>query len=103
MAKDWIERQNGAFLAQAESFTVRLRDQESPHRRARPRHVSGAEVFYAVAEHAPARFEDWRRGGLTMSAKATVRLPLLPPGTKVWLSARWFNGRGESGPASQAV
>ncbi len=81
-------------------ITVRLTTEGLPTTRRRPRGVSGAQLFYRTGPQASPDVNDWRAGGVTHSSKATIALPFFPPGTKVWVCARWFNGRGQSGALS---
>jgi hypothetical protein len=82
-------------------LTVRLKEEDSS-RAGKPAYVIGAEVFYQFGEEPPTHGDGWRRGALTMSAKARIILPTVPPGTQMWICARWFNTHG-SGPASNVM
>jgi hypothetical protein len=84
-------------------LTVRLIDQESSRRGVRPRGVVGAQVFFATGDQPPGSFEGWHAPVVTLSSKAIIHLPYLPPGTKVWVTARWFNHRGETSVTSVPV
>lgn len=73
-------------------------------RRARPKGVTGAYIYTHVGPIAPADLADWMfRGG---SSKTTVELKFdtdLPPGETVWVTACWYNGKAQAGPASQPL
>lgn len=84
--------------------TLRLRDGEAPTRRARPHGVMGAVVLVYVGDQPPADPSAWRYQGLVGATKLDVDFTAnLPPGTKVWLTARWSSPRGEVGPSASPV
>lgn len=73
-------------------------------KRRRPRDVSGAVIKGYVGTNPPADGKAWLMMGSTSRATTQVTFaPHLPPGTLVWLTAYWFNARGESGPACTPV
>ena len=77
---------------------VRLLDRTSM-RRGRPRDVDGATILAHVGEIPPADLAEWDFKTLTGRATAEVQFENeLPVGTKVWLTAHWFNRRLEPGP-----
>ena len=80
---------------------VRLRDIDNPDRRGMPDGVDGASVLSFVGDEAPDDPMEW---SLLMNVSRTsfdVEFPLtVPGGSKVWLTAFWFNQRKESGPAA---
>lgn len=64
----------------------------------------GAAVFSYVGVNPPTDISQWTQQGLVGKAMFDVVLSdELAPGTKVWLTAYWFNGRKESGPACPPV
>ncbi|MEX0777125.1 MAG: hypothetical protein WD042_15580 [Phycisphaeraceae bacterium] len=82
---------------------VRLRDRDSL-RKGKPRGVVGAMIFRFVGERPTTRPEDWVFVGNTTRANCTVPIPPgLPPGTKVWFTAAWLDGRLREGPWSMPV
>jgi hypothetical protein len=68
-------------------------------RRGIPRDVDGATILGYVGDFPPANADQWELKGHTSRATTAVRFDnALPPGTKVWLIAHWFNRRCERGP-----
>ncbi len=80
--------------------TVRVRLHEADStRRGRPAGVAGAAVFSYVGETPPIK-DGWKSEGNV--ARMTFDIAFdseLAPGTKVWITAHYFNRRCESGPA----
>jgi hypothetical protein len=95
--------------------TIRLRlCATDPPRRGRPPGVLGAVLFsYALppaplaaapAAVPPADLAEWRFAGHATRTVVDVTFPAdLPPGTEVWLTARWLNPRLQPGPAARPV
>ena len=83
------------------SARIRLRDLANPDSRAKPEGVIGSTLFYFVGDAAPTDPQAW-----TFLANATRTLvdidwPVaIAAGARVWLTAFWFNTRGESSPPS---
>ena len=87
----------------ARTISVRLRDQLNPTKRGKPAGVQGATVLYCVAEAAPADPSQWIFAKNTSRTVFEVEVPAtVEAGSKVWLTAFWFNARKESGPAATA-
>jgi hypothetical protein len=86
------------------TLRIRLHDAASGVRRGMPTGVSGVNVFSFVGATPPEDIGAWKfEGG---SGKSLVDVNFdgeLPAGTKVWLTAFWFNGRKKSGPATTPV
>jgi hypothetical protein len=83
--------------------SLRLHDGESA-RRAKPAGGKGATLFSFVGETPPTDIAAWKVEGSTSKTATQVMFPnQLTPGTKVWLTAFWFNPRLESGPACAPV
>ena len=89
----------------AEGWTVRFRLHNGDStRRAKPAGVKGANVFSYVGEHPPTEVAAWKfEGGITRTETSVVFPSTLAAGTKVWLTAFWFNTKAESGPAAVPV
>ena len=83
---------------------VRLADPANPARRARPPYVQGANVFTFAGENAPTDPSQWKLvGAVTRTVFEVVFDASIEPGSKVWLTACWFNSRSQVGPASNPV
>lgn len=87
------------------TLQVRLRDVQNPDRRGKPDGVDGASVFYYVGEEVPPSEPDqWKFFGSTTRTLIDIECPTsVPPGSKVWVTAFWYNSKAQSGPASPAV
>ena len=69
-----------------------------------PDNVSGATVRYHVGETAPAGSTGWTFPRQTSRSRVTIALPSsVPPGARLWVTACWYNRRGEQGPDAVAV
>ena len=73
--------------------------------RGKPAGTIGAAVFSFVGATPPAEIAGWKFEGNTGRVnKIDVAFDsALAGGTKVWLTAFWFNGRKQSGPATAAI
>lgn len=84
-------------------INIRLRPAEGDGR-AKPDGVKGASVYYATGEDYPEDLEAWKFKGNQTLTTITVTIPdTVPGGTKVWLTAAWFNTKAQSGPATPPV
>ena len=86
------------------SVTIRLLDSRDTSRRGKPAAAIGATVFSFVGDVAPAEENGWTFEGNTSKTTLTVQFAqLLPPGTKVWFTAIWYNRKAQSGPPAAPV
>jgi hypothetical protein len=93
-----VESVNGRLV------TVLIQDSENPSRRGRPPYTLGTLLYSHVGEEMPATVEGWRQEGITGHRKAEILFPAtVQPGAKVWITAQFFNGRKETGPAADPV
>jgi hypothetical protein len=77
-----------------------LIDQQADRLR-RPCDVAGAAIYLHVGEKPSDDRQKWHHVGNATRARHLVKLPSnLPPGTKFWLAAAWYNARAQLGPAS---
>jgi len=84
-------------------INIRLHNGESTSR-AKPEGVIGANVFTYVGDAAPTDIDSWTFAGATSKVETAVDLPAdTAPGSKVWITAFWFNGKAESGPATPPI
>jgi len=83
---------------------TRLRDADGA-RRGKPVGTSGASVFSFVGATPPGDISGWTFQGNTGRVTAfDITFPdSTPVGSKIWLTAFWFNGRKQSGPMSTPV
>jgi hypothetical protein len=86
------------------TLKMRLRDKENPDRRGKPVGVAGATVLYFVGENTPADPSQWM---FLLNESRTEFFADVPPvviaGSKVWITAFWFNNRKQSGPVAIAA
>jgi hypothetical protein len=93
-----IENVNGRVVS------FRLIDPENPTRRSKPAGVAGANVFSFVGENAPEDINDWVFEGNNTRTILDVTFPnTVALGAKVWITAAWYNPRGEAGPGCPPV
>lgn len=85
------------------TFKLRLHNGESV-RRAKPAGVQGATIFSHVGDAPPQDLAAWKFEGSTTKTSVDVIMPgEVAPGSKVWLTAFWFNRKSQSGPACTPV
>lgn len=78
---------------------MRLRDLDHPDRRGKPEGVEGAVILYHVGPEYPAEMGQWMFAMLTSRPVFDFELPwTVEAGSKVWLTAFWFNARKQAGP-----
>jgi hypothetical protein len=86
------------------TVSIKLHDSTSSAKRGKPPGVSGASVFSFVGATPPDDIASWKFEGNTGKTKVNVVFPnTVAPGARVWLTAFWFNGRKQSGPACAPV
>jgi len=85
-------------------ISLRLKNAEEVTSRAKPEGVKGATLFSYVGDSTPADLSDWKfEGNVTRTLVNLDIAPTVPGGDKVWVTAFWFNTRGQSGPATTPV
>lgn len=83
---------------------IKLHDSSSSAKRGKPPGVTGASVFSYVGATPPSDMGSWQFEGNTGRTNVDVAFANTnAPGTKVWLTAFWFNGSKQSGPACSPV
>lgn len=83
------------------SIRLRLRDADHPDRRGKPDGVDGAVILYQTGETFAADEGTWMFAMLASRPVFEFELPWsVPAGSKVWLSAFWFNARKQAGPCA---
>lgn len=82
---------------------IRLRDQDSPDRRGKPEKTQGATILFHVGEDAPAEGATWVFLMNTSKTLLEVEIPgSVAAGSKVWITAFWFNAKKQTSPAATA-
>ena len=85
-------------------MTLRLFDPARPEHRRLPDGVDGAVVLSHIGPAAPADLRAFQLETLTARTTLDIHFPdSAPPGTRVWLTARFFNQRKQMGPASPPI
>ena len=75
---------------------------QTPH--GKPPHARGSMVMTHIGETFPPDPAAWRFERNTGQSTLDIQLPHhIPPGTKVWFTACWFNPRFQNGPMAVPV
>lgn len=85
---------------------IRLVDETTPTKKAKPFGVEGAEVYSYIpadGEEPPMDLEKWRFEGLATRSTFQIAYNGDDVGKTAVIRAQWFNPRGEPGPASTAI
>lgn len=88
------------------TLTMRLHNEASLGHKGKPQGVDGAIVFAHVGPMPPAPQDIHLWTFQTNTKKTTVEIEFpssVAPGSVVWVTAFWYNPRGESGPPAPAV
>lgn len=92
-------------VVSVEGWTAKVKlSQAGSEHRGKPAGVSGASVFSFVGATPPTDIAQWKFEANTGRSNITLVFPnTLEAGTKFFLTAFWFNGRKQSGPACEPV
>lgn len=83
---------------------IRLRDAITGKLRGRPTATDGASLFSFVGDAPPTDITQYKFEGNTGKTLLEIPFPsTLAAGTKVWITAFWFNGSKQSGPATPPI
>jgi len=87
---------------------VRLDDPQGPIRRARPANAASATIFVCQSHDKPdtgiGTADQWRFVANTTRTSLAINFGAkYPPGTRVWLMARWNSPRGEASASGDAT
>lgn len=96
----------GLSVVSVVAWTVRIKlyDRNSSGKRGKPAGVNGASVFSFVGAEPPSDISAWKFEQNTGHTSMDLAFPsTIAPGTKVWLTGFWFNGRKQNGPACTPV
>lgn len=89
-------------MTQARIVKVRLRDNSTPDKRGKPDGVLGATVLYSFGDEMPEKSTQWIFARNASRPVFDVEIPeCVAAGTKVWLTASWFNKRMQCGPMAE--
>ena len=81
--------------------TIRLHDAQTVGRRRRPKGVAGAAIYTRVGEDSTDAAAFRFRGNVTGGVVEVRFPPEIPPGTTVWITARWYSPRAQMGPGAK--
>lgn len=85
-------------------ISVAFKNVDAPARNGMAPGIHGAQIWFFVGDLPPADIRRWKHICMTTRARRTVRIPgNLPPGTRVWIAAKWTNRRAQLGPMSRPV
>ena len=87
-------------------FTVRIRLRAADSdKRGKPAGTAGASVFSFVGDAPPTDIGQWKFvGSMGRVEKIDITFPTtVAPGTKVFFTGLWFNGRKEGGPMARPI
>jgi hypothetical protein len=82
---------------------VRLSDAQSPTHRGKPPGAVGAVLLIRIGAGEGSAEGAFAYAGLATKAIHTIQLPRQAVSQEVWITARWFNLRGEEGPQAAAA
>ncbi len=88
------------------TITVRLADETTPTKRAKPAGVEAAQIITAVVEGAtppPADLTLWQTAGIATRNEFEVDYPVDAIGKTAYVRALWIGTKGEEGPVSDEV
>ena len=72
--------------------------------RAKPHGVIGAVIFWSAGENPPANMSVHTNMRIVSRRNYALDIPgAFPPGTKIWVTAQWLNGRQLTGPLCAPV
>jgi len=79
---------------------LRLADETTPLKKAKPPGVFGALIYTKIDGPAPVVPDDAKFSGVATRTLHTIPLPDGSAGKTLWVLAQWINERGENGPTS---
>jgi hypothetical protein len=91
------------MLVGSRTHTIRIVDETTPTKRARPAGAVGAEIFSFVGATPPADLEGWRYEGQATNSEFIVDYDAADVGKSATIVARWFNRKGQTGPVSNPI
>jgi hypothetical protein len=85
------------------TLKIRLSDEATPTKRAKPPGVDGAQVYSFIGATPPGDLSAWTFKGLARKGEFNVPYNLADVGQVAHLRAVWINTRGASGPVSDEI
>ena len=84
--------------------TVAIKMRREDGRRGKAPGCIGMNVYYAVGEIVPTTIGGWTHVGQCTRTDYAITLPDdVPAGATVWVTANYYNGKGETGPLADAI
>ena len=66
--------------------------------------MAAAAIFTFIGPQQPAELDRWQYRGNMTRCRGTLQCPVeTAPAARVWVTARWYNPRGEGEPAGNAA
>lgn len=88
----------------ARTVMVRIFDEASRFKRGKPVGALGANVYSFVGTTYPTDPTTWQYEGQATKPDFQITFPdTVEPGSQVWITAAWYNRKGETGPPSVPV
>jgi hypothetical protein len=82
---------------------LRLADDAAHTHRGKPPGTVGAILFYKIGGAMPVAPQEYTYAGMVTTGLHTIHFPAAAASQDIWVTARWFNLRGEEGPPAATV
>ena len=82
---------------------LRVVDETTPTSKAKPEGVAGVEVYAWIGPNPPAELSQWQSKGLFTRSSFEISYTSEDAAKQATLMARWYNAKGEYGPASEPI
>jgi hypothetical protein len=83
---------------------LKVRNRKDSESRSKPPGVTGATVIYSVGDDEPTSAGQYIFSSNTSRTTFDIEIPqTVPAGSRVWITAFWFNAKMESSPIASPV
>ncbi|MEM7807912.1 MAG: hypothetical protein AAF561_07370 [Planctomycetota bacterium] len=91
-------------ISECQRHMVAIKIRREDGRAGKPAGINGMNVYYAVSPTVPTHIGGWTHAGQATRMNHTIAMPLdVPAGATIWVTANYYNGRGEVGPLAAAA
>ncbi len=91
-------------ITKVQRHMVAIKIRREDGRAGKPAGISGMNVYYAVSETMPSHIGGWTHAGQATRMSHVIAMPeSIAPGATIWITANYYNGRGETGPLADAI
>jgi hypothetical protein len=91
-------------ITQTQRHMVAIKIRREDGRAGKPAGISGMNVYYAVSDTVPTHIGGWTHAGQATRMGHVIAMPTdVPAGATIWITANYYNGRGEVGPLADAI